>query len=1341
MELDSHADTIVCGSNCVIIHYTGQECDVSPYTEAYESIKSVPIVQAATAYDNPETGETYILILNQAIWMGDKMSHTLVNPNQLRAYGITVQDNPFIEAPIFISTEDSNFSVPLACKGTILGVATRTPTEQELQTCPHVTLSSDHEWDPQNVRFPKASRTVEEEISRSIGSIMTQSEKIPEDDEDVDSQTNLILDIGALSKRLIASAKVVARQVSQVEVEIQDVPQAKSFQSKGRHSSVTPEDLSERWQIGLEQAKETLRRTTQRLARSAVMPLARRYKADRAFQLKRLDGMWASDTMDGRVKSLDGNRYAQVFSNGSFFAEVYPMATKSDAGQALKTFIMELGVPEELTIDGSKEQTKPKTDFQKYCRRNDIKVTRTEPERPNQNPAEGVIREIRRRWFRTMIRKRVPRKLWDYGVRWTTQVMQRTSTQAGGLRGICPLQDVTGETPDISEYLDFGFYDHVSYKENAGLGTAAIGRWLGVSHRVGGLMSYWVLTQTGTVISRTTVQRITNLDKETDEVKQSVNEFDVEVSRRFKEEEKDFTYDGAKPNPEDWSEYLENDVEFQEEFDNIVNDPNVPEADDSFTPDVFGDTYLNMELAIPRDSDGPEFAKVTKRLRDKDGLPIGKANDNPILDTRMYQVEYSDGHKASLAANAIAENMFAQVDDEGNRHVLFKEIIDHRTDGSELKQQDAFITTRSGTKRRRETTKGYEILVQWKDGSTTWVALKDMKNSYPVQLAEYSIQRRIAGEPAFAWWVKHVLSKRNRIIGKLKAKYWVRTHKFGVKIPKSVEEAKRIDDENGDTLWWDAICKEMKNVRPAFEVWEKPISELPPGYQKITGHMVFDVKMGENFRRKARFVADGHKTKTPAALCYSSVVSRDSVRIALTIAALNDLDILACDIQNAYLTADCRERVWILAGPEFGSEAGQNMLVKKALYGLKSSGAAFRAHLAETLDAMGYRPSYADPDVWLRPAVRPDGTEYYEYILCYVDDVLCISHDPKKSMKRIQEDFKLKDDKIAEPDVYLGATLSKMKLESGKQCWTMSPEQYVKAAVTNVEEDLAKNGKRLPSKCVTPFSSNYAPWLEDTPELKADGVQRFQELIGQLRWAVEIGRVDILLEVALLSSYLAMPRVGHLEQAFHIFGYLKSHPKRKLAFDPAHPSIHENRFQRCDWTEFYRDAKEAIPNNMPTPRGNCMSTHCFVDANHAGDTETRRSQTGILLFCNTAPIIWFSKRQNSVEASTFGSEFTAMKNAVEMIEALRYKLRMFGVPVDGPTNIFCDNGAVVVNTTRPESTLSKKHHSIAYHRVREAVAAETVRVSKEHTSTNLADLFTKTLPSPRREDLLDSFTY
>ena len=118
-----------------------------------------------------------------------------------------------------------------------------------------------------------------------------------------------------------------------------------------------------------------------------------------------------------------------------------------------------------------------------------------------------------------------------------------------------------------------------------------------------------------------------------------------------------------------------------------------------------------------------------------------------------------------------------------------------------------------------------------------------------------------------------------------------------------------------------------------------------------------------------------------------------------------------------------------------------------------------------------------------------------------------------------------------------------------------------------------------------------------------------------------------------------MSRIGHLKQALHIFGYLKAKPMRKLAFDPEHPNISKDRFQKCDWTESYRDVEEAKPPNMPKPKDHGMSTHCFVDANHVGDTKTRQSQTEILLFCNTAPAIWHSNRQNSVDASTFVSEF------------------------------------------------------------------------------------------------------
>ena len=169
-----------------------------------------------------------------------------------------------------------------------------------------------------------------------------------------------------------------------------------------------------------------------------------------------------------------------------------------------------------------------------------------------------------------------------------------------------------------------------------------------------------------------------------------------------------------------------------------------------------------MELAVPRgDNPNPQYAKVTKRLRDADGIPIGTANENPILDSHMYEVEYQDGTKASLAVNYIAENLFAQVDQEGNRHALLDELIDYRVNSREVKLQDAFIMTGTGTRRRRETTIGWELLAQWKDGSTNWVSRKDLKEAYPVQTAQYAVAAKIAMEPAFAWWVPYTLKKRN----------------------------------------------------------------------------------------------------------------------------------------------------------------------------------------------------------------------------------------------------------------------------------------------------------------------------------------------------------------------------------------------------------------------------------------------------------------------------------------------------------------------------------------------------------------------------------------------------
>ena len=174
----------------------------------------------------------------------------------------------------------------------------------------------------------------------------------------------------------------------------------------------------------------------------------------------------------------------------------------------------------------------------------------------------------------------------------------------------------------------------------------------------------------------------------------------------------------------------------------------------------------------------------------------------------------------------IAENLFAQVDEEGNRSVLFDEIVDVRTDGTQVLKQDAFVTTSRGTQRRVTTTKGWEVNIKWKDGSTTWNKLKDMKYSHPVQMAEYAMKNRISEEPDFVWWLKFVLRKRDRIILKTQ-RYWLKTHKYGICVPNTVKEAILIDKENGDTLWWDEIMKEMKTVRPAFEVFDKRKEDTP----------------------------------------------------------------------------------------------------------------------------------------------------------------------------------------------------------------------------------------------------------------------------------------------------------------------------------------------------------------------------------------------------------------------------------------------------------------------------------------------------------------------------------
>ena len=549
-------------------------------------------------------------------------------------------------------------------------------------------------------------------------------------------------------------------------------------------------------------------------------------------------------------------------------------------------------------------------------------------------------------------------------------------------------------------------------------------------------------------------------------------------------------------------------------------------------------------------------------------------------------------------------------------------------------------------------------------------------------------------------------------------------YKFGELVPRSVAHAFAIDQQNNNTEWQDAIATELKQINDykTFRLLQK--GEKLSDFQGIPYHLVFDVKF--DLRKKARLVAGGNKTTPPKEDLYSGVVDLMSVRIGHMIAAANGLTVCAADIGNAFLYGKTREKVYIVAGREFGTLAGTPLIIDRGLYGLRSSSARFHEHLSTKLRAMGYRPSKADTDFWIA-----NKGDHYEYVATYVDDVLVYSRDPMKVIHELQCDYILKG--IGVPRYYLGGDI--LELE---QPWqqgevpihtALSAETYIANATAKYEQAFSTPSQPFTFRAYrAPMDHTYHSEEDDTELLTPRQSSVYRGLIGSANWVVTLGRFDIAFAVNNLARYCMAPRQGHFEAALHLFGYLKAFPRGRILIDQTPYTKDDATFNDYDWTEFYPEAEEELPPDMPEPLGKPMTTICYVDADHAHDTITRRSVTGVLLFLNGMPVKWYSKRQKTVETSSYGSELVATRIAIELVQELRYKLRMLGVPIDRSTTMYGDNMAVVLNTTVPSSQLKKKHNAIAYHRVREAIAAQIVRFAHIPSTMNIADILTKPLP-------------
>ena len=218
----------------------------------------------------------------------------------------------------------------------------------------------------------------------------------------------------------------------------------------------------------------------------------------------------------------------------------------------------------------------------------------------------------------------------------------------------------------------------------------------------------------------------------------------------------------------------------------------------------------------------------------------------------------------------------------------------------------------------------------------------------------------------------------------------------------------------------------------------------------------------------------------------------------------------AADIINAYLNAPCRKLIWIVAGPEFGSNEGCVVKVVRAWYSLKSSGSSWNAMLSQTMMYMKYTRCKSDHDVWYLPVVKPNGFEYYEYVLIFVDDILNISHDTKSTMETLGTPYQLNTGSVGPPDRYLGGNVGKFQLEDKTMAWFMSANDYVKAACANVVTMLEKDGLKLSTgrQAERPYHEKYRPKVDLTDEVNKQLTNRYQQLIdmGSQTWEIRHSR-------------------------------------------------------------------------------------------------------------------------------------------------------------------------------------------------------------------------------------------
>ena len=1136
--VDHGANEGLAGPDMRGIHRTYRKIKIQDIDN--HEVGDLDVVTAATLLNTPQGKVTGIFNEYAYLWKGSSIHSS----GQLEWLQTHVHETSVKVGGTQLITTLDEYSVPLLIKdGLAYATSLGKSTDQDMDTYPHVFITSPDEWDPSQVPdqpFGDPMFDAHGDFNQPI--IANLNNLLDAPPGDCGSHTEI--------------SSVFTANLHQSSPQEPDWNTQRPFLAWTSPSSI----------------KDTFNVTTRHGTAPNTQDYIKKHFKPRnpVFSISRCSEAGATDTIFSDTPAVDdGSTMAQFFcGHDTLVCDAYGIKSTKQFINTLSDKIRKWGAMDTLISDGGKyDISKGVTDFLHSLF---IQDYQSESYHQDQNKTETCFGPAKRYTNTVMNTTGYLACCWLLCLQYIFVVLHHLASPT--LQGICPVQALQGTTPDISFMPHTSFYEPVYYRIEFSVtgfhlpssSNEKKGYWVGFAANQGDSLTWRTLTEDTHMIIicsgiQSALSTTTNQCLASPSGEGTTLPFSIPYPQQSKNSLPLDPFDESTPNFEQFVN-----SQSGEDEDNPIPMANID------IPNLLGRSFL----LPPEDNGEHHMAKI-----------IDIDDHGPPLEDMKFKLKINkDQAEGIMSYNQLMDYIQKGTDAEEDPDSLFKfrGIVAHQG------PLESIDPDQKGSK--------YNVMVEWESGEVTYEPLALISKDDPIACAIYAKKHDLLDTTGWKH-LKRYAKTSNKLIRAVKQSriHQVRAsvrYQHGFQVPKDFNDAIRLDKENSNTHWQDAMDLELTQIHE-YKVFKDT------------------VKHDEKF--KARLVADGHLTKEP-------VVSLRSLRMVVFLSQLNDFEIWGADVGNAYLEVYTDEKLCTIAGPEFKELQGHPLIMIKALYKTHSGGARWHDRLFDILQELKFRSSKADPDVWIRP--EPGGT-CYEYIAVDVDDLAIAAKDPQAFCNELKKGYNLKLKGVGSLEYHLGCTYKK----DPDGTLAADPRRYV----NKILESYERMFKGKPRKSRPPLEEGDHPELH-TPELCDEHqTNQFQTLVGQLQWLISPGHFDIAVHVMSLSRFRAPPRKGHLDRTKRIVGYLLFLPDGAIRFRTGEPDFSSLNDQEYDWTRsVYSGACEEIPHDIPKPLGEHGQTTHYVDANLHHDHATGKAVTAVLHFLNQTPIDAYSKRHHLV---------------------------------------------------------------------------------------------------------------